>query len=201
MWSVSTRPLYPARSPNPARSGKISLPPLTLTLVWTCQAQGLGLRLAGGSARRKRPEDRRSRQGAAGRGREGDYKGASSPSQGGFPPRRFMILSNALKSARAFRSAKNRAVWSAETFSATAVATNWLILVRSSRLRRTTASLSDRGSRKGYVRVSFIESFLSPLWVEELRPRIARGVYLLVPAMPKPPLRYLISQRFSIRGK
>jgi hypothetical protein len=36
------------------------------------------------------------------------------------------------------------------------VATNWLILVRSSWLNRSTASLSERGSRKGYVWVSFI---------------------------------------------
>jgi hypothetical protein len=101
------------------------------------------------------------------------YSDTSSPPRGGFPPRRFMILSKALKSALAFRSTKKWAVWSAETFSATAVATNWLILVRSSLLRRTTASLSDRGSRKGYVRVSFIESFLSLPWGEGLRARIA----------------------------
>src|SRR5712691_5093126 len=62
-----------------------------------------------------------------------------------------MILSKALKSARAFRSAKNRAVCKAETFSATAVATNWLMLVPSSRLSLSTASFNDRGSRRGYV--------------------------------------------------
>jgi hypothetical protein len=67
-----------------------------------------------------------------------------------------MILSKALKSARARRSSKYFAVWRADTFSATAVATNWLILVRSSRLSRSTASLSERDSRKGYVRVSFM---------------------------------------------
>ena len=84
------------------------------------------------------------------------YDGISSPSRGAVPPFRLMILSKALKSARACRSMKNLAVWSAETFSATAVATNWLTLVRSSRLKRSTASLSERGGRKGYVRVSFI---------------------------------------------
>ncbi len=52
------------------------------------------------------------------------YRGISSPSRGGFPRRRCMILSKALKSARAFRSSKNWAVRKAETFSATAVATN-----------------------------------------------------------------------------
>jgi hypothetical protein len=80
----------------------------------------------------------------------------SSPLPGGTPLRRRMILSNALKSARAFRFVKNSAVCNAETFSATAVATNWFMLVRSSRLIRATASFSDRGSRKGYVRLSFI---------------------------------------------
>jgi hypothetical protein len=58
-----------------------------------------------------------------------------------------MILSKVLKSARARRSSKNRAVWRAETFSATAVATNWLMLVPSSLLNLLTASLSDRGKR------------------------------------------------------
>src|SRR6516162_4667002 len=51
-------------------------------------------------------------------------RGISSPLRGGFPPRRFMILSKALKSARAFRSAKNSATCRADSFSATAVATN-----------------------------------------------------------------------------
>ena len=41
---------------------------------------------------------------------------SSSPSRGAAPPRRFMILSKVLKSARAFRSSKNRAVVIAETF-------------------------------------------------------------------------------------
>src|SRR5215469_11669808 len=50
--------------------------------------------------------------------------GISSPARGGFPPRRFMSLSKALKSARDLRSAKNSAVCKAESFSATAVATN-----------------------------------------------------------------------------
>jgi len=50
--------------------------------------------------------------------------GISSPSRGAFPPRRRMILSKAAKSARALRSAKYRAVRSADTFSATAVTTN-----------------------------------------------------------------------------
>jgi hypothetical protein len=50
--------------------------------------------------------------------------GISSPVRGGLPPRRFMSLSKALKSARALRSAKNSAVCKAESFSATAEATN-----------------------------------------------------------------------------
>jgi hypothetical protein len=69
------------------------------------------------------------------------------PARGGFR-RGFMIRSKALKSARAFRSSKYRAVWSAETFSATAVATNWLMLVPSSLLSRSTASFRDFGSRR-----------------------------------------------------
>jgi len=77
------------------------------------------------------------------------YAGISSPFRGAFPPFRLMILSKALKSARACRSEKYFAVCSADTFSATAVATNWLILVRSSRLNRSTVSLSERGNRKG----------------------------------------------------
>lgn len=51
-------------------------------------------------------------------------RGISSPVWAGFPPRRFMILSKALKSACAFRSAKNSATCRADNFSATAVATN-----------------------------------------------------------------------------
>jgi hypothetical protein len=47
-----------------------------------------------------------------------------------------MILWKALKSARAFRSSKYRAVRKAETFSAIAVATNWLMLETSPRRRR-----------------------------------------------------------------
>ena len=50
-------------------------------------------------------------------------RGISSPTRGGFPPRRFMILSKALKSASAFRSARNSAICRAYSFSATAVAT------------------------------------------------------------------------------
>src|SRR5271157_993938 len=56
-------------------------------------------------------------------------------------------LVEGLESARALRSWKNRAVSRADTFSATAVATNWLMLVPSCLLNRTTASLSDRGGR------------------------------------------------------
>src|ERR1700683_1951969 len=67
-----------------------------------------------------------------------------------------MILSKALNSARALRSSKNTAVCSAETFSATAVAMNWFMLVPSSLLNRSTAFLSDFGSRRGYVFVSVI---------------------------------------------
>jgi len=48
------------------------------------------------------------------------------------------------------------AVCNADTFSATAVATNWLMLVPSSLLSRATAAFSDRGSRRGYVLVSLI---------------------------------------------
>jgi hypothetical protein len=48
----------------------------------------------------------------------------SSPASGGLPPRRFMSLSNALRSVRYLRSAKNSAVCKADSFSATAVATN-----------------------------------------------------------------------------
>ena len=62
-----------------------------------------------------------------------------------------MRLSKALKSARALRSAKNSAVCKAESFSATAVATNWFMLVLSSFLCRSTALFSERGSRTGYV--------------------------------------------------
>jgi hypothetical protein len=67
-----------------------------------------------------------------------------------------MILSKAAKLARAFRSAKKRAVARAETFSATATATNWFMLVPSSLLSRSAASFSDRGSLNGYVLVSDI---------------------------------------------
>src|SRR5437660_647085 len=73
-----------------------------------------------------------------------------------------MSLSKALKSARARRSAKNSAVCKAESFSATAVATNWFMLVLSSLLCRSTALFSDRGKRRGYVIVCVIvSSFLS----------------------------------------
>src|ERR1039457_4576968 len=54
-------------------------------------------------------------------------RGSSSPPGVVFPPRRRMILSKALNPARPRRSAKYFAVWRAETFSATAVATNWLM--------------------------------------------------------------------------
>src|SRR6266446_2095773 len=83
----------------------------------------------------------------------------SSPVRGGLPPRRLMSLSKALKSARALRSAKNSAVCKAESFSATAVATNWFMLVLSSLLCRSTALFSDRGNRRGYVIVSVIVSY------------------------------------------
>jgi hypothetical protein len=56
-----------------------------------------------------------------------------------------MSLSKVLKSARALRSAKNSAVCKAESFSATAVATNWFMLVLSSLLCRSTARFSERG--------------------------------------------------------
>src|SRR5580693_1817254 len=71
-----------------------------------------------------------------------------------------MILSKALNSARALRSSKNTAVCSAETFSATAVATNWFMLVPSSLLNRSTAFFSDFGSRRGYVFVSVMRLIL-----------------------------------------
>jgi len=85
-------------------------------------------------------------------------RGISPPARGGLPPRRFIILSKALKSARALRSAKNFAVCKAESFSATAVATNWFMLVLSSLLCPATALFSERGNRKGYVIVSVIFS-------------------------------------------
>ncbi len=75
--------------------------------------------------------------------------GNRSPERGVSPPRRFIIRSKALKSARVLRSLKNRAVSKAETFSATAVTTNWLILVRSSRLNRVTAFFNDAGNLRG----------------------------------------------------
>ena len=52
-------------------------------------------------------------------------------------------------SALAARSVKNSAVFIAETFSATAVATNWLMLVPSALLISATAAFSDAGSRNG----------------------------------------------------
>src|SRR5262249_57131153 len=67
----------------------------------------------------------------------------SSPSRGGSPPFRRSSRSNDLKFARALRSVKNRAVSRADTFSATAVATNWLILVRSSRSEEHTSELQS----------------------------------------------------------
>jgi len=57
--------------------------------------------------------------------------GISSPTRGGLPPG-FMSLSKTSKSARDLRSAKNSGVCKAESFSATTVATNWFMLVRSS---------------------------------------------------------------------
>ena len=51
--------------------------------------------------------------------------------------------------APAARSVKNPAVFRADSFSATAVVTNWLILVPSARLTSATAALNDAGSRKG----------------------------------------------------
>jgi hypothetical protein len=73
--------------------------------------------------------------------------GSSSPAHGRLPPRRLISLSNALKSARALRLAKYSAVCNAEIFSATAVATNWLMLVPSSLLCCSTAFFSERGNR------------------------------------------------------
>src|SRR5580704_4902215 len=70
----------------------------------------------------------------------------SSPSRGGWARRRFISLSKALKSARALRVAKNSAVCNAESFSATAVATNWLMLLPSSSLCSSTTFFSERGS-------------------------------------------------------
>ena len=52
-------------------------------------------------------------------------------------------------SASALRAAKKSAVFMAETFSATAVATNWLMLVPSSLAICAAASFSDLGSRSG----------------------------------------------------
>src|SRR5260370_32859535 len=84
--------------------------------------------------------------------------GISSPTRGGFPPRRFMSLSKVLKSARALRSAKNSAVCKAESFAAHAVATHWFMLVLSSLLCRSTALFNERGNRRGDVIVSVIIS-------------------------------------------
>src|SRR5580700_11755772 len=97
--------------------------------------------------------------------------GISSPTRGGLPPRRFMSLSKVLKSARALRSAKKSAVCKAESFSATAVATNWFMLVLSSLLCRSTALFSERGNRRGYVIVSAIfSSSLTLQWHHQLDP-------------------------------
>ena len=56
---------------------------------------------------------------------------------------------NAFRSARPFRSAKKAAVFIAASFSATAVATNWFMLMPSSRASFSTADLTDFGRRKG----------------------------------------------------
>ena len=56
-------------------------------------------------------------------------------------------------SASVARVAKKSALFIAATFSATAVATNWLMLVPSSLLISATAAFRDAGRRYGYVLV------------------------------------------------
>jgi len=60
-----------------------------------------------------------------------------------------MMRSKAVKSARDLRIAKKSAVFRAATFSATAVATNWLMLTPSSFARRSTSARTERGRRRG----------------------------------------------------
>ena len=84
-----------------------------------------------------------------------------------------MILSKALKSAALSIGEKTRGLKRRNLFRYRR--RNKLVDAGSIlRLRRTTASFSDLGSRKAYVRVSFIESFLSRLLGAELRFRIVR---------------------------
>ena len=73
----------------------------------------------------------------------------TSSGRGGSPPWRCRIRSKASKSARSRRCAKNAAVFIAASFSATAVATNWLTLVPSALARRTTSALTEVGRRSG----------------------------------------------------
>ncbi len=56
---------------------------------------------------------------------------------------------NSSISARPARSAKNAAVFMAESFSATAVATNWLRLIPSALAIFYAAAFTERGSRNG----------------------------------------------------
>ena len=63
-----------------------------------------------------------------------------------------MSLSKALKSARALRSAKKTPpLAKPKSFSATAVTTNWFMLVLSSLLCRSTALFSERGNRRAVL--------------------------------------------------
>ena len=68
---------------------------------------------------------------------------------GASPPLRRIRRSDAVKSARFRRSAKKAAVFMAASFSETAVATNWLMLILSALARRSTSAFTERGRRSG----------------------------------------------------
>ena len=83
------------------------------------------------------------------RSRPGCAHDRRSSGSGGSPPSRRSRQRAASMSASALRAAKKSAVFMAETFSATAVATNWLMLVPSSLAICAAASFRDLGSRSG----------------------------------------------------
>ena len=83
------------------------------------------------------------------RSRPGCAHDRRSSGSGGWPPSRRSRQRAASMSASALRAAKKSAVFMAETFSATAVATNWLMLVPSSLAICAAASFRDLGSRSG----------------------------------------------------
>ena len=72
-----------------------------------------------------------------------------SAGRGTSPPLRRIRRSNAVKSARFRRSAKKAAVFMAASFSETAVATNWLMLIPFALARRSTSAFTERGRRSG----------------------------------------------------